>query len=70
MIVVILHMVMRDMCFGARWDFKDRSIIKHNYIAFHLLWHLKPADHGPSDTIESEKKNSTAQFSSTSLLNI
>lgn len=61
-------MLLRELCFSTRWDFKDRTAIKHNYIAFHLLWHLKPADRGPSDAIESG--NPTAQFSSTSLLNI
>lgn len=60
MILGMLHMLGRRLS----WDFKNRTVIKHNYTAFHLLWHLKPADHGPSDTIEPE--NPTAQFSSTS----
>lgn len=46
------------------WDFKDRTAIKHNCVAFHLLWHLKPADQSPSDTTESE--NPSVQFSSAS----
>lgn len=68
MIIVILLTLVRELCFSTRWDIKDRTVIKHNDVAFHLLWHLKPADHDSSDTTQSE--NPTAHFCSTFLLNI